>query len=198
MNHPRTKQSSIPKITLRCRNLVADHHLFLQRSPLNMTMTNYIRNDIRELDHHVLHWGDFTHTSCTAPPNPRKRQLKISKITSLRIKLVAGHHLFLHRIHLMWLLLTNYINSDIIELDLHILHWGDFTHTACTAPHYTRTTQLKNSKITSLCRKLVADHHLLWLTTLTLRLENLTLVSSTEVILQTCYAPPKNKTKLNF
>jgi len=71
----------ISKIILLYKNLVIGHHLFLHKSPFNVTVTHYINSDIRELDHHVLHWGDFTHVSCIVPPYPRTiKSLKFLKL----------------------------------------------------------------------------------------------------------------------
>ena len=58
----------ISKITSLYRHLVVDHHLFLPRSPLCVSVTKYIDTEITELGLDVLNWGHFTHTSCTTSP----------------------------------------------------------------------------------------------------------------------------------
>jgi len=164
-----------------------------------LTMTNYIDIDIRELFLGVFYWGHFTLTSCiTLPKNNTK--LKIYKITSLCKNLVASNHLFLPRSPLS-VFVTNYIETEITKHDLNVQHWGHFTHTSCTTPPK-NNSKLRFSKIWYVCRNLVAGHHLflysqhfLWLTTFTLRLENLTLVSSTKVTLHTPHASPHSRIK---
>jgi len=120
-------------ITSLCRKMVAGHPLFLHRSPL--TVTYYF--DVENLYLGVLHWGHFTHTSCTTQ---EQKKLRISKIISLCKNLVVGHHLLLHMSPLN-VTVTNYINSDIRELNHRVLHRDDFKHTSCTAPPHPRTRQ---------------------------------------------------------
>ena len=43
--------------------------------------------------------------------------------------MVVGHHLLLHKSPLI---MTNYIDAKIKELDLGVLHWVHFTHMPCT------------------------------------------------------------------
>jgi len=116
------------KICSVCRKLIVCHHLFIHMSPL--IVTNYIDTEIRKLFLSIFHWGHFTHTSCTTPPK-NNTKLKISKITSQYINLVVCYHFFLPRSPLN-VSLTNYIETEITELDLDVLHWGHFTHISCT------------------------------------------------------------------
>jgi len=127
------------------------------------------------------------------PPPKNNTKLKISKIISSCRNFVVGHHLFLPWSQLN-VSVTNYIDNKITKLDLGVLHWGHFTYTSCTTPPK-NNSKLRFSKIWSVCKNLVVGHHLLWLTTFTSRLENLTLVSFTEVTLHSPQAPPHPRIK---
>jgi len=57
-HHALTKNKTkfkISKNILLYKNLVISHLLFLHMSPFNVIVANYINNDIRELNHRVLH-----------------------------------------------------------------------------------------------------------------------------------------------
>jgi len=79
-------------------------------------MTNYIHIKIRELDLGVLHWGHFLHTSHVSAHLRTKQN---SKLHHYAQKMVADHPLFLH---MSPLIVTNYIEIEINELDLRVLH----------------------------------------------------------------------------
>ena len=177
-------------------------------------------NNIREIHFGVVYWGHFTHISCTTPPNNNflgvfhwghfihiscipnnNTKHKISKITSLCKNLVSGHNLFLPRsplivsLNTLTLRLQNLTSVSSTEVILHTPHvpprpiitisskYKKFEQCAKT---FSRS-QLIPIHVTTY---FYTGHHLLWLTTLTPRLENLTLVSYIEVILHTPHAPP--------
>jgi len=113
-----------------CKKLIASHHLFLHKSPF--IVTKYIDTQIRELFLCVLHRGHFTNTLCTTPPK-NITKINFFKIASLCINSVVGHNLFLPSSPLS-VSVTTYIDTEITEHGLGILHWGHFTHTSCTTP----------------------------------------------------------------